>query len=312
MKIKTLVIALCWQTVVGTETTRAQLYISTLQGGKSGNLGTVEEYSTTGTAISTPLISGTLGWPGGMVIGSDGYLYVVNNGAGSIGKYTLSGATVNASLITGLFDPWGIAFNGGNLYVASGDNNGLQNSGSVGEYTTSGQTVNASLISGLSRSYGIATDGSDLFVTEQDSGVVAEYTTTGTLLNPLLISGLTGPFGIALGNGNIYVGTGSTVGIYTMAGAPVNATLITGLSQLAGFALDGQGDLFVAELGNNRVGEYTIAGDPVNAALISVPNGPAGLAVVPEPSVEVLTALGAAMLVIWRPRPATSLSITLT
>ena len=259
------------------------------------------EYTTTGAPISVPLVSGTLGWPGGVTVSSDGYLYVVNNAAGTVGKYTVSGGIVNPSLITGLFDPWGIVLVGGNLFVVSGDDHGLPNTGSVGEYTTSGQTVNASLISGLNRSYGIAAYGNDLFITEEQGNVVAEYTTAGTLVNPSLISGLTNPFGIALGGGNIYVGNHSTVGKYTMAGATVNATLISGLSQPSGLALDGAGDLFVAELGKNRVGEYTTAGAIVNAALISVPNGPSGLAVVPEPSMEVLALLGAATLMWWRP-----------
>ncbi len=49
-----------------------------------------------------------------------GQIFVGKGGAnGSIGEYTTSGATVNASLITGLSYPLGIAVSGGSLFVAN-------------------------------------------------------------------------------------------------------------------------------------------------------------------------------------------------
>src|SRR5208337_3470130 len=72
-------------------------------------------------------------------------------GLGSIGEYNLDGTPINASLITGLYLPQGIAASGSNLFVANG-------SGGIGEYSTSGATVNASLISGNFR--GIVASGS--------------------------------------------------------------------------------------------------------------------------------------------------------
>ena len=57
---------------------------------------------------------------------------------------------MNASLISGLTNPVGIAVSGSNLFVADEGN------GTIGEYTTSGATVNASLITGLSNPWGIA------------------------------------------------------------------------------------------------------------------------------------------------------------
>jgi hypothetical protein len=67
---------------------------------------------------------------------------------GTIGEYTISGATVNASLISGLNGPSSIVVSGSNLFVTNTSN------GTIGEYTTSGATVNASLISGLDEPYG--------------------------------------------------------------------------------------------------------------------------------------------------------------
>ncbi len=119
-------------------------------------------------------------------------IYVTNYGGNTIGEYTNSGTVVNASLISGLSSPWGIAVSGSDIFVA---NNG---SNTIGEYTTSGAVVNASLISGLNSPTGIAVSGSDIFVTNYVSGTIGEYTTSGTVVNASLISGLDGPIGIVV------------------------------------------------------------------------------------------------------------------
>jgi hypothetical protein len=62
-------------------------------------------------------------------------IFEANWSGNSIGEYTTSGATVNASLITKLSSPSGIAVSGSNLFVANGPTN------TIGEYTTSGATV---------------------------------------------------------------------------------------------------------------------------------------------------------------------------
>jgi PEP-CTERM motif-containing protein len=84
-------------------------------------------------------------------------ILVTNNVAGTVGAYTTSGATINASLISGLTEPHWVAVSGSDVFVTS-------ESGTLGEYTTSGGTVNASLITGLNVPVGIGVSGSDLFV----------------------------------------------------------------------------------------------------------------------------------------------------
>lgn len=83
-------------------------------------------------------------------VNAQNLIFVSNDGANTVGEYTDSGATVNASLITGLNFPAGLAISGTNLFVANGE------SGTIGEYTTSGGTINATLISGLTSPTGIA------------------------------------------------------------------------------------------------------------------------------------------------------------
>ena len=204
-------------------------------------------------------------------------LLVANFRSGTIGEYTLSGTTVNASLISGLNEPTGLALDGkGNLFVAN------FGSGTIGEYTLSGATLNASLISGLSGPSGLALDGKgNLFVVNNISGTIGEYTTSGLTVNASVISGLKCPAGIALdGKGNLFVADqcNHRIGQYTTSGATVNASLISAELPHC-LVLDRRGNIF-ATFGSSStsVGEYTTSGLTVNASLISGLQGPEGIA----------------------------------
>jgi hypothetical protein len=121
---------------------------------------------------------------------------------GKIGEYTTSGATVNASLITTVSTPQGIALSGGNLFVTD------WSTGTIGEFTTLGVTVNASLISVAPGPADIAVSGSNLFVSNigtydgttyvPNSGTIGEYTISGAVVNASLITGVNYPYGIAI------------------------------------------------------------------------------------------------------------------
>jgi hypothetical protein len=242
-------------------------------------------------------------------------IYVLSCGTGTVGEYTTSGITVNASLISGLGNPFALALAGTNLFLGSyttetvneystsgatvasplisgldepynlaisGSNVFVANffTGTVGEYTTSGATVNASLISGLNQPTDIAISGTNLFVVNYGNNTVGEYTTSGATVNASLISGLNGPIGIAISGTNLYVGNygNNTVGDYTTSGATVNPSLLSGLNQPAEIAVSGP-DLFVVNYGNNTVGEYTTFGATINASLISGLSQPRGIAI---------------------------------
>src|SRR5208337_3220076 len=128
-----------------------------------------------------PVVAAILAMP---AVARGDNIFETNNSAGTIGEYTTSGATVNASLVSGLNQPAGIAVSGSNLFVA----NFLGNT--IGEYTTSGATVNASLVSGLKEPAGIAVSGSNLFVTNFLGNTIGEYTTSGATVNASLVTGL--------------------------------------------------------------------------------------------------------------------------
>jgi hypothetical protein len=163
-----------------------------------------------------------------------GQIFVMNSGNGTIGEYTTSGATVNASLITGFY-PVGAAVSGGDLFVTKFI------SGTIGEYTTSGATLNASLITGLTSPDDICVLGGNLFVASQGDNSIGEYTTSGATVNASLVTGLSSANypnivrGIVASGGNLFVDLGGPtnppgwIGEYTTSGATVNASLITGL-----------------------------------------------------------------------------------
>jgi hypothetical protein len=131
-------------------------------------------------------------YPSGIVL-SGSNLFVTNQATGTLGEYNATtGAVVNASLVSGLSQPWAIAVSGTNLFVTNLGN------GTIGEYTTSGGTVNPSLVSGLNWPYGIAVSGSNLFVVNNLTDTIGEYTTSGGTVNPSLVSGLGGPANIAV------------------------------------------------------------------------------------------------------------------
>jgi len=104
----------------------------------NNNIGTISEYTTSGTLVNAALISGLAG-PTDMIL-SGSNLFILNQGstvnaslitgisslansmsllgstllvadnAGKISEYSTSGATLNAGLVTGLYEPVGVAF----------------------------------------------------------------------------------------------------------------------------------------------------------------------------------------------------------
>ncbi len=84
--------------------------------------------------------------------------------------------SVNASLISGLNGPWGIAVSGSNLFVANYGNS------TIGEYTTSGAVGECLADHGVKLALlNIAVSGSNLFVTNYGNGTIGEYTTSGAI-----------------------------------------------------------------------------------------------------------------------------------
>jgi hypothetical protein len=140
-------------------------------------------------------------------------LYVTQSGD-SVGEYnTTTGEVINASFITGLDLPIGLALRGNTLFVVN------FGPGTVGEYDAkTGATINASFITGLNNPEGLALLGDTLFVSNFGNGTVGEYdANTGAAINTNFIAGLARPIGLALRGNTLFVVNfgSSTVGART-------------------------------------------------------------------------------------------------
>ena len=216
-------------------------------------------------------------YPTGLALDGQGSLYVVDRNNNSIGKYTESGAIINASLLT-YSTPSGIAYDGqGHLFVARTE------PGSIGEFSTSGAPVSVPFATGLFNPDGVAFFDGKVYAL--DGNAIYIYNTAGTLLNTIAAST---PWGICFDDsGHMFVprqGFGA-IAEYTTSGTLINNNLITGLSYPVYTGFDGQ-NLYVAELnnGNSRIGKYTTSGTPINPNLITGIDHFNTMVVAPEPS----------------------------
>ena len=204
--------------------------------------GTIGKYTTAGVTVNASLISGLNGPRGIAVSGTD--LYVANaGGAGTVEKFTTSGAPQAFTPIVGGFAgsiPTAVAVSGTDLYVSF-----TGNSPRIGKYTTAGGVVAAPLITFPvgTQPLGIAIDGTDLYVVRCDiPGTVDKYTTLGTFVNGLVTS-LAVPIGIAVHGGELFVTAlgnspgAATIGQYGTGGFVVNSSLVSGMHSPHGIAV---------------------------------------------------------------------------
>jgi glucose/arabinose dehydrogenase len=175
---------------------------------RAGTVGKYDAATTMGVAINASFITGLNG-PAGLAVKRHGderehdegdakrdhdTLFVANSGAGTVGKYdATTGAPINASFITGLNDPVGLALRGDKLFVAN------SGAGTVGEYDAkTGGAINVSFITGLNGPAGLALLGDKLFVANSGANTVGKYDAkTGAPINANFIPGFA-PAGIAV------------------------------------------------------------------------------------------------------------------
>jgi hypothetical protein len=212
-----------------------------------------------------------------------GFIFVANQGAGTVSLYTTAGAPVNPTLITGLLTPEAVAVSGNALYVAS-FGNGVGASGVIGKYTLGGDVINANLITGLTQPVAIAINGSDLFVSNAGTDIVGKYTTSGATIDPTFVS-YNQNHGLAVSGSELYVASFlGTVGKFNAAtGATISANLLGGpIGSLFGVAASGS-DLYAVRAsgfaGASSIGKYTTSGATINSTLVSGLSNPFGVAV---------------------------------
>lgn len=237
-------------------------------------------------------------------------VYVVSGVNNNVGTYDpVTGATLNANLITGLSGPDAITIARGSVYVAtntpdatnrysltgaplaipfiSGYGADLEITGddvfmptffqTVGKFTSSGTVVDDTFITSpalLDHPGDIVRSGNTLYITVEGNGSVATYNaTTGTAINTSFITGLSSPASLALVNNVLYVANfgSDSIGVYNATtGVVINASFITGLNDPVDLAVFG-GFLYVANRNSGQIGKYDAnSGATVDASFISV------------------------------------------
>jgi len=185
-------------------------------------------------------------------------IFVTNYLNGTVGEYNTDGTTVNASLLSGLDNPFGIAMVGSNLFV-SNFNDGTN--GTITEYNlATGST--STFASGISHLNGIVASGSELFVPNLGTGTIVEYNTT-TGASSTLVSGLSTPYNIAVsvsGTDLFYTDhSDSAISEYDIATGTLTSLPVSGLNYPFDIAASGS-DLFITNGdSNNSVLEYNLS-----------------------------------------------------
>jgi DNA-binding beta-propeller fold protein YncE len=254
----------------------------------------VGAYTLSGAQINPVLIPdspGTLG-----IAASGGELFVTNRYTQTVSKYGVSGAPINAPLMS-TREPTAIAVDDGFIYVASFGYS------TVSKYTTAGVLVNSNLISPLPGSQGfmtIAVADGKVFTTSlgNNGGYLSVHSTSGAPINTSLISDLNYPAGLAVSGNSIFISevNSSRISKYALDGTLIAQSLIPDLHAPRGMAIVGD-DLYVVNAATHSVGHYTTSGATINGSLITGLQNVNYIAVmVPEPSTLLLAGLGIATL----------------
>jgi len=164
-------------------------------------------------------------------------LYVADFDFGTVRQYDSTGFLLDASFVTGLAAPRGIAFDSiGNLYVIDDTFN------TVRQYDSTGFLLDASFVTGLFTPQGIAFDSiGNLYIVDDGFNTVRQYDSTGFLLDADFAPGLLNPQYIAIDStGNLYVTdpTLNTVRQYDSTGFLLDADFAPGLGNPSPIAFD--------------------------------------------------------------------------
>ena len=241
-----------------------------------------------GSAVDTgPAVQAQLRSPAGVAVDGAGNLYIADSGRGRVFKVDSTGTITTVAGGLALEDrigrPTSVAVdNAGNLYIAESLYNRIFKVDSTGTIAT---VVGASAQARLRYPTGVAVDNADnLYIADRNNHRILKIDSTGTITTfagteergfggdggPAVQARLRYPTGVAVdGAGNLYIAdqnnhrlrkVDSTGTIDTVAGTGESgfggdngAAATAQLSYPSGVAVDGAGNLYIADSGNHRI-----------------------------------------------------------
>jgi sugar lactone lactonase YvrE len=229
------------------------------------------------SGMQTTAVSGLYD-PSGVAVDAGGNLYIADAGSNRVVKMPWTGSGYGAQITVGssLRLPSGVAVDAaGNVYIADSGNNRVVKA----PWTGSGYGAQTTVGSGWSRPFGVAVDSSgNVYVADTNHLQVVKvaWTGSGYGAQTAVATGVQA-LGVAVdSSGNVYVAdnsstqllkcpwTGSAYGAPPWTGSAwgTQTTLGSGWSQPAGVAVDGSGNVYVADMNNKRIVRLGLADPP--------------------------------------------------
>ena len=196
--------------------------------------------------------------------GNDLYVGYLNN----ISKINLNAVTPTVELVITvpeLSRPYGMVFNGNDLYVA--DNGNGTDFAKIYKVDLSSSTPTAEIIvdvdGGLEGPYKILLNGNDLYISETTGNKISKIDITASTPTPTdVVTGLNRPIGMALNGNDLYIAevTGNKISkIDISATIPTTPTEVTtGLLEAPFAFLINSNDLYIAETNGNKISKFNM------------------------------------------------------
>jgi sugar lactone lactonase YvrE len=240
----------------------------------AGNNRVLKETVSGGTYTQSVVPTSSLSFPSGVAVDAGGNVYIADSVNNRLLKETLSGNSYTESVIgSGLAEPIWVAVDGnGNVYASGTGNNENLDDNPVWKETLSNGTYTQSMIVNLASPLGLAVDANgDVFIIDYSNDRILKEAPSGGAYTQTVVptSGIAYFGGIAAdASGNVYVlysqlnGLNGTLVKETLSGGSYVQTLFAGgFTNPMGVAVDGNGQVYVADSGTSRVLKVAASGN---------------------------------------------------
>jgi virginiamycin B lyase len=205
---------------------------------------------------------------------TEAHVYWTNNADTTIGRANLDGTGVNQSLVSGGFNPCGVAVDGANIYW------GNIGAGTIGRANLDGTGADQSFIGGAVGPCGVAVDGAHVYWADANGATIGRANLDGSGANTEFIGGTNTPCGIAVDGSHVYWGSTSesTIGRANLDGSGADEGFITEAGAPCGVAVDGA-HVYWPDRANGTIGRANLDGTEVNESFIGGAMIPCGVVV---------------------------------